>query len=155
MVSRAERRDTKRSTARSIPPSAVALGWSPFHTAAKDYYQAGYLPIPLPQGKKFPPPKGVPNDLEYTEETLEGWLAVERARNIGCIVPDGVVVFDVDGKPGQETLAELEDRLGPLPATWMSFRGNPDRYHLWFVCPEGLTWPGKLGAGLDVIYRHY
>jgi P4 family phage/plasmid primase-like protien len=97
----------------------------------------------------------VPNDLEYSEATLDSWLADNRPHNLGTIVPDGVVVFDIDGKPGQETLAELEGRLGALPPTWMSFRGDPDRYHLWYVCPEGLTWPGKLGAGLDVIYRHY
>jgi putative DNA primase/helicase len=155
VVQRAQRRRGDSSTPHRSTPSAVSLGWSPFHTAASDYYKAGYLPIPLPQGKKFPPPKGVPNDVEYTEATLANWLSSPRHHNIGCIVPDGVVVFDIDGKPGQETLAELENRLGPLPSTWMSFRGDPDRYHLWFVCDAGMVWPGKLGAGLDVIYRHY
>ncbi len=151
----------------SRPLSAVSLGWSPFHTAAGDYYEAGFLPIPLPEGKKFPPPYGVPNDLEYTEGQLEAWLNGEYRnkkgathidnghKNIGCIVPDGVVVFDIDGAPGQETLAELENRLGALPPTWMSFRGDPDRYHLWFRCQDNVRWPGKLGAGLDVVYRHY
>ena len=152
---RAKRRRSDDSMPHRSTPSAVSLGWSPFHTAAQDYYRAGFLPIPLPQGKKFPPPKGVPNDVDYTESTLENWLARDRAYNIGSIVPDGVVVFDIDGKPGQEALNELEERLGALPPTWMSFRGQPDRYHLWFVCPAGLRWPGKLGAGLDVIYRHY
>ena len=147
-------------------PSPVALGWSPFHTAAEDYLQAGFLPIPLPSGKKFPPPKGVPNDLDYTETTLEEWLAGiyrngdkvrhdKGSKNIGSIVPDGVVVFDIDGPSGKETLAELENSLGALPPTWMTFRGDVDRYHLWFVTPGGLVWPGKLGAGLDIIYRHY
>lgn len=150
---RSDRAD--RNTAGTVSPSPVALGWSPFHTASEDYYGAGYLPIPLPQGRKFPPPKGVPNDLDYTEGTLENWLADNRPKNIGSIVPDGIVVFDIDGKPGMATLAELENRLGPLPKTWCSFRGDPERYHLWFVTPAGLTWPGKLGAGLDVIYRHY
>jgi len=154
-ASRHAQRNGESNTPHRSTPSAVSLGWSPFHTAAEDYYAAGFLPIPLPQGKKFPPPKGVPNDLDYTEGTLESWLADSRPHNIGSIVPDGVVVLDIDGKPGQATLDELESRLGPLPSTWMSFRGNPERYHLWFVCPEGLTWPGKLGAGLDVIYRHY
>lgn len=144
-----------KRTDRSTPPNPVALGWSPFHSAAEDYYHAGYLPIPLPQGRKFPPPKGVPNDLDYQSSTLEEWLSSSRARNIGSIVPDGVVVFDIDGKPGMETLAELEGRMGALPKTWCSFRGDPERYHLWFNCPAGITWPGKLGAGLDVIYRHY
>lgn len=149
------RRKNQDNTGHSKSPVAVTLGWSPFHTAAEDYYRAGFLPIPLPEGKKFPPPRGVPNDIDYTESTLENWLADTRFRNIGSIVPDGVVVLDIDGAPGQATLTELENRLGSLPPTWISFRGNPDRYHLWFVTPAGLTWPGKLGAGLDVIYRHY
>lgn len=148
-------------------PSRIDLGWSPFHVAARDYYEAGFIPIPLPQGKKYPPPVGTPNDIEYDESVLQAWIDgtyTNRVgtirhdpspKNIGLIVPDGVVVFDVDGPTGKETLAELEKELGPLPPTWVTFRGDPDRYHMWFLVPPGMTWPGKLGAGLDVIYRHY
>jgi P4 family phage/plasmid primase-like protien len=167
-------RKAESSTESVSLPSRVALGWSPFHTAAKDYYQAGYLPIPLPEGKKYPPPKGVPNDVEYNEELLENWLRGvypsskdgsisvgqkdrldNRHKNLGCIVPDGTVVFDVDGPAARETLKEMENELGPLPPTWSSFRGDPNRFHLWYTVPSGLIWPGKLGAGIDVIYRHY
>jgi len=133
----------------------IADGWSPFHVAAEDYYQAGYLPIPLPYGKKWAPPKGVPNDIHYGQSTLDDWLSRNYPQNIGTIVPDGVVVLDIDGPSGRETLTELEKKLGPLPSTWMSTRFEPDRYHLWYAVPEGMTWPGKLGAGLDIIYRHY
>jgi P4 family phage/plasmid primase-like protien len=136
-------------------PSHLTLGWSPFHTAAQDYYQAEFLPVPLPLGKKSPPPTGTPNDLKYNDTLLEEWLRRKQHYNIGSIVPDGVVVFDIDGTPGQETLKELEQQYGELPPTWVSFRGNPKRYHLWFVCSSKLAWPGKLGTGLDVIYRHY
>lgn len=157
-------RKAESSTGSVAMPNRVTLGWSPFHTAAKDYFQAGYLPIPLPEGKKFPPPKGVPNDVEYTEDRLDAWLQGEyqgrseldtRYKNIGCIVPDGTVVFDIDGPAAKEALKEMENELGPLPATWASFRGDPDRFHLWYTVPSGLVWPGKLGAGIDVIYRHY
>lgn len=152
----ARHRDEDRSTDATVAPSRISLGWSPFHVAAIDYYNAGYIPIPLPIGKKYPPPKGTPNDIgdEY-ESLLFDWLSRERPYNIGAIVPDGVVVFDVDGVPGKESLAELEKEFGQLPETWMSFRGDPDRYHLWYTVPNGTTWPGKLGAGLDIIYRHY
>ena len=158
-------RKAEGSSHSALSPNRVSLGWSPFHTAAKDYHKAGYLPIPLPEGKKYPPPKGVPNDVEYTEGRLEAWLRGEyegreekldtRHKNLGCIVPDGTVVFDIDGAAARETLREMENELGPLPPTWASFRGDPDRFHLWYVCPEGTVWPGKLGAGIDVIYRHY
>lgn len=151
----------------NYPPNRASLGWSPFHTAAKDYRDAGYMPIPLPEGKKEPPPWGVPNDREFTDELLDSWLAGEyikrngssyhdnRHKNIGCIVDDGSVVFDVDGRAASEALHEMENELGKLPPTWMSFRGDVNRYHLWYSCPEGLVWPGKLGPGIDVIYRHY
>ncbi len=143
-------RQTDDSTA-----ARIAGAWSPFHAAAEDYYQAGYLPIPLPYAKKWAPPKGVPNDIHYGQSTLDGWLARDYPCNIGSIVPDGVVVLDIDGPSGRETLTELEKKLGVLPDTWMTQRGDPERYHLWYSVPEGMTWPGKLGAGLDVIYRHY
>jgi putative DNA primase/helicase len=136
-------------------PTSTSVGFSPFHMAALDYWNAGFLPIPLPLGKKSPPPKGVPNGIEITEETILAWLADTRPRNIGCIVPDGVVVIDVDGTPGRETLKELEIRYGELRSTWLSFRGDPERYHLWYAAPAGLVWPGKLGTGVDIIYRHY
>jgi putative DNA primase/helicase len=159
-------RHDHRNTPGANVPSPVSLGWSPFHTAAEDYLQAGYMPIPLPSGNKFPPPRGVPNDIDYSDEVLAEWLAgIYRngdkvredngPKNIGSIVPDGVVVLDIDGASGKETLAELENLLGALPPTWMTFRGDIDRFHCWFVTPSGLTWPGKLGAGLDIIYRHY
>ena len=148
-------RKAEGSSHSALSPNRVSLGWSPFHTAAKDYHKAGYLPIPLPEGKKYPPPKGVPNDVEYTEGRLEAWLRGEyegreekldtRHKNLGCIVPDGTVVFDIDGAAARETLREMENELGPLPPTWASFRGDPDRFHLWYVCPEGTVWPGKLG----------
>jgi P4 family phage/plasmid primase-like protien len=132
-----------------------------------DYFAAGYMPIPLPFGKKDPPPRDTPNGIIIDEQQLEEWLKGNytkkngeaytntRDKNIGCVVPDGVVVFDIDGKAAQESLTEFEQTLGPLPRTWMSFRGNPERYHMWFSTPTGLVWPGKLAAGIDIIYRHY
>src|SRR5688500_16466494 len=127
-------RRAQSNTPRANTPSRISLGWSPFHTAARDYFQAGYLPIPLPEGKKFPPPKGVPNDVEYNERQLGQWLKGIyegrdkpdlRYKNIGCIVPDDVVVIDVDGPAARETLVEMEEQYGALPPTWMSFRGDP------------------------------
>lgn len=136
-------------------PTSTSVGFSPFHVAALDYLQAGFLPFPLPIAKKTPPPKGVPNAIEINEERVMDWLSDPRPRNIGCVVPDGVVVIDVDGLPGKETLRELEDRYGELNNTWISFRGDPDRYHLWYATPSEIVWPGKLGTGVDIIYRHY
>jgi P4 family phage/plasmid primase-like protien len=151
----------------SNTPSKTALGYSPFHVAAADYLAAGYLPIPLPLAKKGPPPSGTPNELTVDATQVDEWLEGKyhkkdctkyinhSDKNIGSIVPDECVVLDVDGAAARETLIEMEGTYGALPRTWMSFRGNPDRYHMWFRTPAGLTWPGRLAAGIDVIYRHY
>ena len=138
-----------------IEPTSTSVGFSPFHVAAIDYWKAGFLPFPLPIAKKSPPPKGTPNSLVIDESMIREWLSDPRPRNIGCIVPEGVVVIDTDGLPGKETLKELETRYGELHNTWISFRGDPDRYHLWYSAKPGLVWPGKLGTGVDIIYRHY
>lgn len=149
-------------------PPSTALGYSPFHAAAEDYLRAGYLPVPLPFGKKDPPPGGTPNELQVDERQVADWLAGRYIkkdgtaynrpgdRNIATIVPEGLVVIDVDGRAAHETLAEMAKTYGPLPRSpWMSFRGNPDRYHMWFAVPAGLSWPGRLAPGIDIIYRHY
>lgn len=150
------RKRPNSTTAVLNAPSKLSLGYSPFHAAAEDYYNAGYLPIPLPFGKKSPPPAGTPNELEVNETQIEQWCTqYQSLRNIGTIVPDELVVLDIDGLAAQENLKELEKRYGKLPTTWMSFRGNPERYHMWYRTPLGLTWPGKLAAGIDIIYRHY
>lgn len=143
------------STAPRREPSAESVAFSPFHQSAMDYFHNGYLPFPLPLGKKAPPPSGVPNEIVIDLPQIHAWLTDPQPKNIGTIVPDGMVVIDVDGPVGKETMRELENRLGPLPNTWISFRGDPDRYHLWFKTPNGMHWPGKLGAGVDLIHSHY
>lgn len=160
-------RQSDRNTDHAPTPDRTSLGWSPFHTAARDYLAAGYMPIPLPLGKKGPPPNGTPNDIVINEAQVDAWIAGKytkrdgtpytnsQDKNIGCVVPDGYVVIDIDGAAARESLKELENQHGALPKTWMSFRGNPDRYHMWFATPRGLTWPGRLAAGIDIIYRHY
>jgi putative DNA primase/helicase len=138
-----------------VEPTSTSVGFSPFHVAALDYFKAGFLPFPLPIAKKSPPPKGVPNSIDITQDKILEWLEDPKPRNIGCVVPDGLIVIDVDGLPGKETLRELESRYGDLNSTWISFRGDPDRYHLWYATTPGVVWPGKLGTGVDIIYRHY
>jgi len=155
---------------RSTRTTPTAHAQSPFHLAARDYLGAGYLPIPLPIGKKYPPPQGTPNELVVDRAQVKEWLSGNyvrvknsepesysdsRPKNIGSILPEGVVVLDIDGTVGIETLNELEGTYGDLPDTWISYRGDPERYHMWFRCPTDMAWPGKLGAGLDIIYRHY
>jgi len=153
-MKRSDGSEGQRSRVAGPKPDSV-MGWSPFHVAANDYLQAGYLPIPLPAMRKGAPPMGTPNELIVNEDKLNEWLAINRPRNIGTIVPDGTVVFDIDGAAARETLKEIENQYGKLPETWYTYRGDVNRYHLWYSAPGGLTWPGRLAPGIDVIYRHY
>lgn len=127
----------------------------PYRAAALDYYRYGYLPIPLPPGAKHPPPKGTPNDIEINAAQIRRWARERPNANIATVVPDGVIVIDVDGPEGVKTLDKLERNYGELPPTWKVSRGDPDRFHMWFCSRSGLAWPGDLGQGIDIIYRHY
>ena len=78
--------------------------------------------------------------------------------NIGVRLPKGVLGLDVDAygdKNGDKTIAELEERLGPLPPTYSTTsRGEdqPSRIYL-FQVPPDLTWRDDL-AGVDLIHEH-
>jgi P4 family phage/plasmid primase-like protien len=120
-----------------------------------DYFAAGYSPIPLPYKEKWPPPKGGytgGDNKPITEKRIRQWLADKTPRNIGIVMPDNVVILDVDGA---EALQRLIEHLGELPHTWRTTNGDPDRFHLWLEAPRNRTWPGKIVNGVDVIQRHH
>lgn len=134
----------------------MSTPFDPFGAAAMPYFKNGYLPIPLPLGEKSPPPKGTPNSIEVTKREIKQWRRSGEF-NVGCVVPDGVLVVDVDGdkKGARRALKEVKRRLGKLPPTWRVQRSNRARYHLWYSVPAGTAWPGQMCPGVDLIYRHY
>lgn len=86
------------------------------------------------------------------------WAGAYRACNIGIrtglpLFNGVLVVIDIDikdGKPGLQSIAELEDQLGKLPPT-TTFSTASGGEHRYFVAP----WPlgnsnSKLGPGVDV-----
>ncbi|QHP70030.1 DUF3987 domain-containing protein [Bradyrhizobium sp. LCT2] len=92
------------------------------------------------------------------DRILKLWSGGYRARNIGIrsglpFLSGFLVVIDVDtkeGKPGMQSIAELEEHLGKLPAT-TTFRTASGGEHRYFIAP----WPlgnsnSKLGPGIDV-----
>lgn len=103
----------------------------PYGSTALAYLENGFAPLPLPPGKKTPPPEGFTGaDGRWPAQR---WVEVQVSRspmaNIGLRLPKRVVGLDIDqhpaeGKFGGDTLALLEARLGPLPATWRS-SGRP------------------------------
>lgn len=137
--------------------------------AAENYFQRGWSGIlEFPAGEKSPPPTGR-TGYEGINLPLDQCLRRFRGgrTNLGLRLPPTVVAIDVDAystakgeKTGDQTLVELERKLGPLPATWSSTaRGtdSPSRQYL-FRVPEGthLRAGKNVGfAGIDLIqYFH-
>jgi len=130
--------------------------------AASIYRRAGWEGVlPLERGAKWPPPDGHTGyeGAWPTGQQILEWVTSRRDGNVALRLPRGVVGIDVDdygSKKGADTLAELEARYGPLPATWSSTsRGDgPSRIHL-FRCPEELKLPGVPGTSIEAIQFHH
>ena len=129
----------------------------PYATAAMDYFDAGWSPLPLGGLKgKTPLVSGRHGDNPYASKAeVERWIGLFPNANIGLRLPKGTVGIDVDcydGKPGAPTLADAEARWGALPPTWVSTsRTDGSGIHL-YQAPENLDWPGILGPGVEIIH---
>lgn len=145
----------------------------PFGRAAHLYRAAGWLgtlPLGDRPGKKYPPPSGFTgHGAPYPSGAdVEAWLETHADMNIGLRMPAGVIGLDIDAgyskverdkvvdKRGEDTLAELEAKYGPLPATWVSSaRPAPSGIRFYRV-PEQLdgrpiNWPGEAGKFIEII----
>jgi len=130
----------------------------PYAEAALAYWSAGWTgALPLPAESKAPPPEGwTGHHAPYPSRAdLQAWLDELPDGNIGLRLPPGVLGVDVDAyrdKPGAATLAELEQRLGPLPATWtITARDDGISGIRLYRVPLGLNWRGGL-PGIDTIH---
>jgi hypothetical protein len=130
---------------------------SPFHLAAEDYLHAGYQPIPLPYGKKSPPPSGFTGHtrLVVTDAQLDNWLHNESPSNVATVMRNGQIVIDVDGENGVRNLRSLEKEYGKLPRTWYTERGDRTRRHMYFRCRLDAVWPGELAPNVDTVQPHH
>ena len=98
-----------------------------YASAARSYLAAGYSPLPLPPGQKWPPPKGWTGvgapmaDLEQVRR----WARSDPAGNIALRLPDDVIGIDLalypdpsKDHPAVERMAAwdaLLGQLGPMP----------------------------------------
>jgi hypothetical protein len=144
--------------------SDEAMG--PYERAAWTYRRAGWAGVlPLPPGRKGPPPSGFTGwaGVDPSGPDVQTWLDEGRgAGNIGLHLPAGVYGLDVDNydaKTGGAALAQLVERLGPLPATWtVSSRDDGVSgirfFRAWL--PPGRVWldePGGHQAGIESVHK--
>ena len=93
-----------------------------YATHWQSYKAAGWIPLPLPKGSKFPPPANTTGRRapEPSGWRYEQWAQEERGKNgnIASRMPRGVIGIDVDaarGKPGAGTFRQLIAQCGQLP----------------------------------------
>lgn len=99
----------------------------PFAIAARDYFDAGWSPIPYAarSGAKAPLIKDFTgyHDNWPTKREIKEWISEHPTANIGIRLPKDVVGIDVDcygSKAGARTLLLLEMKWGELPRTWFA-----------------------------------
>ena len=135
-----------------------------FRELAQLYVRAGYVaPIPLPYGRKFPPPTGFTghhNTQPPTAEQIQEWRETRGDDGIGFVLQDGWLLIDVDNYAkgewpegtGAATIAEAGERAGcglpPGPKLRNRTDGSEKRL---FWVPTGLKFRKSLGPCVDLV----
>ena len=131
--------DTPKPRQKPLPPLAKA---------AAQYAAKGNRVFPLePRGKTPRTEHGVKDATTDAEQVAKWWRAIPDA-NIGIATGNGLLVLDIDGALGAETLARLVAEHGPLPLTPTQKTGK-GRHYLFKVEGEVRNTSGRLGALLD------
>lgn len=132
----------------------------PIYAAAAPAYQRnGWSPVPLPPGKKFPPPIGWTG---YAAPMASGadvheWASNGHASsNLALRTPPTVIGLDVDNyddKTGLETMLGKVAELGALPKTYTSTSRDDGISGIRFYrVPPGRRWADVLGPGVEIIH---
>lgn len=135
-----------------------------YSTTAPGILEAGYSPLPLPQGKKWPPPSGFTgaNAPMATTADVLGWCADPRYAdgNTAVRLPRSVIALDVDDDHkgteglGSHTWDATAAKCGTPPQTWIvSARGAESRSgHRLYRLPAGTDEKALTGLpGIDVL----
>lgn len=123
------------------------------------YRRSGWHGL-LPMNGKVPLVAGHHGRIESnpmpSDADLSQWREEFAGDNIAIRIPPGVFVLDVDayeGRPGGETLKQLSEQCGPLPATWRSSARPDDEVSgtYWFTVPP--EWrPADGFPGIDAVW---
>lgn len=122
-------------------------------SAAIPYGRRGWHCFILRPGSKVPATQRGLHDATRDHAQLHRWAEEYPNANIGVRTGrvSGLVVLDVDGEDGFESLRALERHHGELPRT-ASVKTPRGGAHYYFAHPGGevLCSAGQLGVGLDV-----
>ena len=92
----------------------------PYADMADEYLRLGYSPLPLPVGKKFPPPDGYTgaSGKLASDDDVSRWTREQPNGNIALRVPVGVIGLDLDAYKGElerRACEDLFEQYGELP----------------------------------------
>lgn len=131
--------------------------------AALQYAAAGYAVFPLEPGGKRPLSALVPHGKDNATRDpglIRSWWSAAPDANIGlATAPSGIIVVDVDvaaGKPGIQSLGQLQLEFGELPPTLTARTGRGGQHRV-FRRPPSMAPHTRLGIreAVDVIGNGY
>lgn len=124
------------------------------------YAFRGLEVFPLKPGKA-PYIDGGMNAATTNPEQITAWWAQWPEALIGCRVPEGRIILDVDVRHGgQTTLDALQKHYGPIAFGRVHLSGRGDGgAHYWFIAPDGVTlsikgldeWARQNGTGHPIL----
>lgn len=124
------------------------------------YAFRGLEVFPLKPGKA-PYIDGGMNAATTNPEQITAWWAQWPEALIGCRVPEGRIILDVDVRHGgQTTLDALQKHYGPIAFGRVHLSGRGDGgAHYWFITPDGVTlsikgldeWARQNGTGHPIL----
>lgn len=131
--------------------SDAAVAGDELAAAALAYAARGWPVFPVKPDKTPRTLHGF-KDADQDPDRIAEWWRMWPTAGIAIATgaASGLLVLDVDGEEGAETLHELERRHGDLPATVEALTGGGGR-HIYFKHPGGTVanTARRLGPGLD------
>lgn len=143
------------ATVRTAAEDEVMMTDTPTDIAqtARLLVERGWSPLPLPAGRKAPPPDGYTgySGRYVTMADVDRW---DWSGNLALRLPPDVVGIDVDAYHGG-TIDGLEKLYGALPITvWSTSRDDGSGIAL-FRVPNGTTLQTNPDQGVDMIQAHH
>ncbi|MHB1255100.1 MAG: bifunctional DNA primase/polymerase [Dethiobacteraceae bacterium] len=143
----------ENKTERAALAYASRFGWAvlPLHSIRDGACTCGKSDCPSPA--KHPLIRNGVKDASRDPAVIAAWWKRWPFANVGIATGEasGFFVLDVDGQTGEESLADLEEKNGKLPATVEAITGSGGR-HILFKCPSDTGVGNKvaLAPGLDI-----
>ena len=120
--------------------------------AAQSYAERGWAVFPVCAGQKCPATVNGYKDATTDANQIKNWFR-DKEYNLGIATGlSGLVVIDIDGKAGHESLRDLCAGRD-WPDTYTVQTRTPDGRHYYFRAPAGRLVrcsAGRLGKGIDV-----